>query len=467
MSMDSKPLKKIPRTKQVGIALILVSLLGLLVYVWFGVFSASENVPPEVPATKDQEVYEVLKRARQEVLIAPNSAEKWGELGKLFLAHLFSEKADDCFKVASELEPENPLWPYSRGIIASKKDPEQAIRLLRQAYQCKGDWDANRVAMAMQLAELLLENGNVEEAKELFLTEHQLNPQNPRAAFGLGLIQKSRGDNVNALELFEIARQSRYAKKKATANLASLSRTMNQTEQAEKLEQQLASLPTDPPWPDPLLDELVWYVVGRRGRERRAAIYEEQNEFGKAIDEYMTQIEKSAKASDYIGAGVNLARLKQYDKAVDCLQKAVAMEDDNSQGHYTMALVLFSQAERLIKANSSVDGKSKNLLRKAKIHAEKATKLRADFGLAYLFLGLSQKYLDNSSAAIKALEKGVELLPANPEMRVALVELYSKSGNAKRAEEHLTVATQLSPNDPRLPALREKITELKSKEKGS
>src|SRR5205814_2365769 len=191
----------------------------------------------------------------------------WGRLGMVLLAHLFDREADSCFAQAARLDPEDAMWPYARGIIALRREPDKAVPLLRQAVAATSSASDYRFPMSMQLAEALLERGNLDEAEELFREE----ANQPRAALGLGLIAVARGDAALASKYLAVARTSQFARKKAAVQLAGLARGRGETAAAEALDQEIARLPDDPPWPDPLLDPLVRLQVGRRGRERRAA----------------------------------------------------------------------------------------------------------------------------------------------------------------------------------------------------
>jgi Flp pilus assembly protein TadD len=166
---------------------------------------------------QEEEVRRAIDQARHQVLDQPHAADAWGHLGKVLLAHLFSDEADFCFAQAARLDPANRLWPYARGLIVVKTAPEKGVPLLRQAIAGGGAPSEERAAMSMQLAEVLLENGDLDEAETLFRQEQEVVPNSPRATFGLGLIARARGDEAAAARLLLVARRSPFARKKATA----------------------------------------------------------------------------------------------------------------------------------------------------------------------------------------------------------------------------------------------------------
>src|SRR5437868_4746240 len=82
---------------------------------------------------------------------------------------------------AARLDPDDPKWPYARGLIALKRDPDNALPLLRQAAAGISRPDYRAVAN-LQLAEALLERERLDEAEVLFRAEFQGAPDKARAA---------------------------------------------------------------------------------------------------------------------------------------------------------------------------------------------------------------------------------------------------------------------------------------------
>jgi Flp pilus assembly protein TadD len=398
---------------------------------------------------EDREVRRALERARQEVLDNTRSAAAWGHLGKILLAHLFPGEADFCFAEAARLDPADPLWVYARGVIALPRDPEKPVTLLRQAVAVAATGSQQRSAMSLQLAEALLERGDLGEAETLFRQELEHGPKSARAAFGLGLIAISQGNEPAATKFLTVAQGSAHARKKASAQLAALARAGGDRKAAAAYEKQAAGLPEDPPWPDPILDEVAYMRVGRRGRERLAGLLEKQHRYAEAADVYLEQIDKQPNVQAYIGAGMNLARLRNYDRALPLLRNAVRLQPDNAVAHSALALVLFARAEREWHTSPGLP-QLKEWFREAVEHARQATQLRPGHAQAYLYWGLSLKYLGEPAAAVEPLRKGVTCAPADFELQYGLGEVLLEVGRLKEAEVHLSNAQRLAPNDPRL-----------------
>ena len=437
MTAESRPAAS--RTRLAALVLLLAVGAG---GVWWWSRPAP-LIPPLPPDIQDAEVSRAVERARQEVSADPRSATAWGNLGMTLLAHLFDREADRSFAEAARLDPNEPQWPYARALIALKRDPEQAVPLLRQAVAA-AERTSQSGPFRVQLAEALLERHEVEEAERLFRDEGA-GPSNPRAALGLGQALLVQGKRAAAVEAFEAARNDPSSRKQATSQLAALARQGGVPGDYEK---EAVAMPDDQVWPDPLLDRIVLLQVGRRGRERKVGQLEKQRRFAEAVREYLEQIAIEPTAKAHIGAGINLARLKEYDQALAHLREGVRLEGDNAQGHYTLALVLFSMAEREWQ-HAPGSERAKAWFGEAARHGRRAAELKPDHARAYLSWGLALKYLGKPTEAVVALRKGVGCRPEDFELQLALGGALVDAGRAEEAKTYLENARSLDGKDPR------------------
>ena len=207
-----KPPPAAPEARPVGrrrgrfcglLAIAILTLVGGAVCLWWQLrpAAAPPAIPPPVPPNiQDAEIRELIETTRQDVLDHRPSADAWGRLGMVLLAQLFDIDADRCFAEAARLDPGDARWPYARGLMALKRHPDNALPFLRQAIA-----DESRPEIlsdySMQLAEALLERREIDEAEGLFHQWYDSDPNNLRAAYGLGLIalatrQRSRSGKV-------------------------------------------------------------------------------------------------------------------------------------------------------------------------------------------------------------------------------------------------------------------------------
>jgi tetratricopeptide (TPR) repeat protein len=422
---------------------------------WWWCRRAAAVDPPMVSGVQDAEVQQAIDRARQRVLAQPRSAGAWGLLGMVLLAHRFDREADYCFAEACRLDPTQARWPYARGVIALKRDPNHALPLLRQAASGNASSE-DGVAIRLQLAEALLERQELDEAERLFRAEWQRNPDNARAIFGLGLAALARGDTANARKFLMSVGSNEYTRKRATVQLAALARANGDVAAAKAYEQEAAALLDDPRWPDPVLDETTRLRVGRRGREREIDELEKQHRYAEAARAYLDELRQHPTLRTYIGAGKNLARLHEYGQALSLLRQAVRLDPDNPQAHYTLAQAQFTRAEReWQQAPGSLE--IKEWFREVIQHARRATELKPDHAMAYLFWGLSLKYLGKPAEAVAPLRQGVACRPEQIELQLALGEALLESGQYAEAKIHLQNARRLDPNDLRPPTALKRL----------
>jgi tetratricopeptide (TPR) repeat protein len=427
-----------------GAGLLLLAGAALLGWRW----TRQTPLQPPMPAgVGDAEIRAALQSARQEVLKAPASADAWGRLGMVLLAHLFDREADRCFAEAARLDPADARWPYGRALLALKLRPDEAVGLLRQAVAAQAP-ERDLAAMRMQLAEALLERGEAAEAEALFAAERQQRPGDARAAYGWALAVLARGDRAAARPALEAARRSPYARKKAAARLAAVAWAARDFAAAARLEKEADALPDDPAWPDPLLDAVVLLQVGARGRQWRLSELERQEKYEEAANEYLRQVEEHPTAPACVGAGVNLARLRDYDRAIPLLRRAVRLDPESAQAHYTLALTLYTVAEREGQTAAEAQPVRQGFT-EALDHARRAAGLKPDHAQAYLFWGLCLKRLGRPAEAVAPLEKGVACNPNHFELQLALGEVLGQAGRPAEARTHLENARSLDPADPR------------------
>jgi tetratricopeptide (TPR) repeat protein len=440
------------------VALLAAALLaGAAAGGWWAWGRSRPPEPPDVGTIRDPEVRHALASARQDVLDHPRSAAAWGTLGMTLEAHLYEGEADRCFAQAARLDPADPRWPYFRGLYALKDDPDNALPFLRQAAETAGADSPYREHLRLRLAEALLERQETDEAEGLFRGEWQRAPGNPRAAFGLGLIAAERGDRAGAAEFLRVAQKSPMSRKKATTRLAALARESGDSAAAAEHEKALAALPGDvPAWPDPLVEQIVALQVGRRSREHEVKELERQRHFAEAAQVYLKELEEQPTVAAYLGAGVNLARLGDFDRALPLLRQAVQLDPDDAQAHYTLALILFLRAER---AETAAPGsaEAREWFGESLAPARRATELKPDHARAYLHWGLALRHLRRPAEAVEPLRKGVACQPGDFDLQLALGEVLLDLQRREQARTHLENARRIEPGNPALARALERL----------
>jgi tetratricopeptide (TPR) repeat protein len=415
---------------------------------WFPMVHEPLPEPPHPQNISDPEVSALLETFREKVLANPSDGLAWGEYGTVLLANLFDQPAEHCFRVAMKLSPQDPRWPYARGQIALKRKPEAAPELLRLASERAQADPYYLQSMELTYADVLLEQGQTEQAAALF-EKHQTPPDPERAAYGLGLIALERGEEQLAQHYFEKAVQHPCARKQAKVQLAILARRRGDLQTAKQLESEAGLLEADPPWPDPYLDRVVKLQVGMRGLKRRIALLERDHRFEEALELYREQVRQKPTSSALTGMGVNLARLARYDEALVALREAVQRDATDSNAHYSLALVLFTKWEVALAPQDDLPEEARAAFREVVEHTRQTTKLKPDHARAYLFWGLALKYLGEPRAALDPLRRGLTIEPQLFELHLALGQCLAALGDIPAARSRLEAAKQLRPDDPR------------------
>jgi tetratricopeptide (TPR) repeat protein len=321
--------------------------------------------------------------------------------------------------------------PYLRQALAARPAPE---------YES---------AVRLRLAEALLERQELDEAEKLFREEWSRRPGNPRAGFGLGLIARAQGNDSAAEEFLSAARDSPTARKPAVAELAALARARGEEKKAADLEREAAALPNEPPaWPDPHVDQILRLQVGSVKRARQVAQLEAQGSFKEAADVYREQLRDRPTAQACIGAGMNLARTGDFDRALTLLYQGVRLDPKDCSTHFALAQVLYMRAETELK-RSADSPKAKEWFRQAADAARQAAEMKADHAGAYLLWGKALMHRGEAVAAVEPLKKGVACRPEVFNLQLALGEALLEAGRPQEAATHLENARNLNAKDPR------------------
>jgi tetratricopeptide (TPR) repeat protein len=416
---------------------------------WWWSRGAVPAVPPMPQDIPDAEVRQAVERAHQQVQDTPGDAEAWGRLGMILMAHQLYAEADPYFAEAARLDPQTPSWPCGRAVIALKRQPDEAPALLRQALSAAGGfWPEYQSAVRLQLAEVHLERMELAQAEELFQEARRRQPDNPRAALGLGMIARARDDARTAETLLRQARSSPLAHKRATVQLAAVVRTRGDSAAAVQYDQETAALPDDPPWPDPFQDAIRQLRVGHYAWLQQESQFEDQHRFVEAANLYLQEARTNPTARAYARAGFNLAQAGDYDRAVKYLSEAVQLDPSSAHAHYLFAFTLFVRAESAWKRAPS-SPQAQEWFRASIAHARRTTELRPTQAIPYLFWGRALKYLGEPGAAVAPLRQGIECAPENFPLQLALGEVLLEIGQNGEAETHLKNAQKLNPKDPR------------------
>lgn len=287
---------------------------------------------PQLPeldlAGIDPEVAAALQDARDAVAQKPRAAEAWGLLARRLHACGFYPQALACYAEAERLEPTSATWPYLHAVILlAGPAPAEAIPLLQTAVER----DRGATLPRLRLGEVLLEEGRVEEATEQLRAVLARDPGEPRAHFRLAQVAASRQEWQDCLRHVN-ATAALSARKQACALRLRAYEALGDGMAAQTEQRALAELPDDPPWPDAITDELIWFELGLRSRGTLSMQLCRDGKLQEArllLEDTVRKYPDSAMAWDRLGRV--RAALQQFPEAEQAWRRSLELAPDTGE----------------------------------------------------------------------------------------------------------------------------------------
>jgi tetratricopeptide (TPR) repeat protein len=416
---------------------LLAAALGVLL--WRQVFSwraTTRDVPiARVPAIEqtdiDPAVLRLISGARTAVVEAPRSAEAWGRLGMILLAHGFSDEGLACFAQAEALDPGEPRWPYHQGTILSQGKPDAAIPKLQRAVErCGNDPDAPR----LRLAEILLAQGRPGDAEDQWQRLLRRDPAHARAHLGFARLAYQRGNLEQSMAHLNFALNGSRTRKAAHFLLAEVYERRGDKGAAEQESRRAAALPDDEGWPDRFDEEVKQLRTGRQDFLARADRLMHQGRVAEAIA-LLQQTVKDYPDSSSGWQLLGTAFLAKQDlgSAEKALRTASRLAPDSVEIPFYLGNVCYLRGDH----------------REAAAYFRQAVQLKPDFALAHFNLGHCLMRLADRDAAIAAFRSAASCKPDYADAHLSLGDLLLQTGQRTEALAHLRDAAQLNPRDPR------------------
>jgi tetratricopeptide (TPR) repeat protein len=420
-----------------------VLLLAALLLAVVGGGALGYSLAPQPPAVlldgADPAIVKAVEAARRNVRLLPWSGAAWGRLGSVLFIHDFNAAADPCFARAEQFDPRNPRWPYLRARSLADQDPEAALPVLRRAVALCGDEPA---APRLQLAELLLERGRLEEAEGLFRQVHERDRGDARACLGLGRVALARGRLPEGLDYLLRSADAAPEIKASHVLLAAVYQRSGKAEAAERELRQAAALPEYPAWPDPFLGEAMGLRVGLDADLARARLLHGQDRLAEEVALLRRLIEaypESDRAWEMFGSAYD--RQGDLAAAERALRTAVRLAPTSVVARVQMGVVFDHQGKYA----------------EAVTHFREATRLKPHLAAAHFNLGLCLSKQRELGAAVEALREATRLKPdlavAHTELGVALFA----DGRVAEALESLRQAVRLNSQDTRAAELLQRV----------
>ena len=422
--------------------------------IWWRQSQVSAPTVPEVDLTAaEPEVRTAITRAREAVLAEPEAAKPWGDLGMVLRAHGYELPADDCFREAAARDPNDPRWPYYRGLHAALRDPANALPHLRRAAELTGPASRHATAVHLRLAETLIERGELDEAERYVRGILTNTPDDPRANYDLALVHLARGNPQAAKAPLGMATQSPFTRQKAAARMATAARLLGDVDTAARNELSTRTLPADLPWADSYVTDYMDLQAGLQAKFLQAEQLQAAGRKQDAARQMIAIAEQHPGTRSFVAAGIALAGMGDYPTAERYLRACLQIDPDHTQANYFLAVTLFFQAEKEPKSEAA-----KARYKECADTARRCLARKPDHGLAYQFLGRALVRLGETTAAVKQLRLGVACRPEMAESHLALAEGLLAAGDREEARKSLATAEEIAgPGNAQVKELREKL----------
>jgi tetratricopeptide (TPR) repeat protein len=438
-----------------------VAASSLGAYCCWSLRSPPAATPPTISLEGvEKPIAEALTAARERVEEQPGSAEAWGKLGKLLLAHRFDREAGSCFAQAEKLDDTQPRWPYYQGLLAVQHDGPLALTHLRRAAEVGDRDDPGTPLIRLRLAEVLLEQGRNAEAEEVLRFVAGKDAQHPRFLYLWGLLALVRDDLVTAADYLSRLTQHPSARKKVCAQLALIYNRQQDQARADTFTRLADQLPPDAVWEDRYVQEYQQLQVGAYGRLQQVRALESEGKLREVMT-LLDGIDKDSGLADP-ARGITLIKLGQMNEAEAALRRALVLTPGNVQVHYHLGVVLFMRADQAPRGDGGVSDAARAQYQEAAGHFRRAVELKPDHGLAHLNLGRVLLALGQRDKGINELREAVACKPEEAGAHFYLAEALADTGQSEEGARQLELAARLVGKDDN-PAVATALQRLREK----
>jgi tetratricopeptide (TPR) repeat protein len=425
--------------------LLLVSLpLGLLVLAAGGAWwlwpREKAPAPPAVDlAGVDPAVAAAVEVGLAKVRAAPRSADAWGRLGMILVAHDFRDAALACFAEAERLDAQEPRWPHYQGVALSLGNPEAAVPKLRRAADLCGD---NPAAPRLLLADVLLGLGRLDEAADEYRRLLARDGRNAWAHLGLARVAAAQDRPQESLAELDKAAAGRHCRKAVHTLRAQVLERLGQKGAAAEL-RRAAALPEAPGWPDPYVEQIEELQTGEHAALKRAGRLINQGRVGEGTRLLRQTIRDYPDSyGAWLMLGQGLLKGQDFADAEQALRQAVRLAPAPADARYYLGVALLEKGDSRAAADCF----------------REAARLKADHALAYYQLGRCLVRLEDRAGAVTAFRDAVRCKPDFADAHAELGELLLGE-RREEALEHLRQALDLNPELPGARRLLEKAND--------
>ncbi len=389
--------------------------------------------------------------------------EAFGRMGNLYHAYDLPEAARACYGNARALQPEEPRWPYSEGLLQAQAGRiEEAEARFGEALRLRPEDGAAH----LHRGDVLLSLGRAEEALHEFEQAQDSGESFGTAAlFGIGRAQAALGLSAEAVVSL---RRARELAPRAGALRYPLARALQKLGKSEEAREVLAEGGSGAvSFPDPRADEIrdlasSSAALVARGGEALVAGHLEQAEdlYRRAMKVGPSNIEARRNLA------VVLGRSDQNAEAVKVLEAALRLEPNHALVALDLANARLASGDlegaidsfrRCLKAAPDLEAAHFNLanaLMQAQSWAAAEESLRRVLELspenleATYLLAMARFQQDQSQESLEGLRQVVRKNPSMTAARLSLASILAQTGRLDQARRHYVAILDQAPAQP-------------------
>jgi tetratricopeptide (TPR) repeat protein len=387
--------------------------------------------------TLEPDVREQLQSLQNSLVAATNDrrltdeqlGEAYGSLGQAYHTYSLLPQAEECYRNAHQLTPEDFRWSYLlASILQADSRADEAATYYKLALKQRPEYQP----AAVNLGNIYLRQNRLEEARTSFEEALKIDSNCAACRYGLGQAALSAKDYKQAVEYLERSLKETPQANRIHYALAMAYRGLGDLEKARMHLAQQG--PVGVRVSDPLIDGLQRLIRGDRlhiiqGRKAfDAGRYSEAAaEFRKAIAANPNSIPAR------VNLGAALALLEDVAGAVEQYEQALKIDPTNATAHYNVGFLLAKQNRR----------------EQAIIHFQAVLGLNPTDNESRLALAKELEKSQRADEALVEYSRIVKSDPANEDATLELVRMLLSKRQHKRALETLESAHRLSPEKGR------------------
>ena len=419
----------------------------------------------------DPAVVDLLNELTAAVNADRSDAGRWGRLAMGLEANGLVLQAAENYEVAVHLDGNEPRWPYQLAILKARRgEVDAALADLDRVIQLAPVYAPARWKQGLWW----LDRGDIAKAQAAFAAAVQAAPTDPAGHTGLALVHLSKREDAQAAAALEKLLTTHRGDRYALQLLGTAYRRLGRDSDA-RLALTVGSA-GQPSWTDPWSDEIAKY---RRGF---AAMLKEATQLGleRKFDEAIAQLDQLVKLRPedqalrvYLG-GMHAAA-GRVDEAANILDPVLAADPanfdatmhlasgylfagnlDRAAAYATRALALRPSNADAAKLQGMVHWQQ-GRTRDAEALFNEAASADPRDPMPHLWMGM---ILGQQMRYVEARQRFETALSKNPLLGDALIgvaDTFAATGAFAQAEVAIKRAEQAEPNNPRLPAARDRV----------